>query len=73
VALPGTLTEAFAWMTTAVAVGSAIGAAVAGALVDSAGPGAVFGLAGVAGALAMVIAAIGLSGRGDEFALQTQS
>src|SRR5262249_12870474 len=33
-ALSGTVTEAFAWLATAVAVGSAVGAAAAGALVD---------------------------------------
>jgi len=45
----GTATEAFAWLATATAVGSAIGAAAGGALVDSAGPTSAFVLAGVAG------------------------
>jgi MFS family permease len=54
----GTLTEAFAWLSTAVAVGGAIGAAGAGSLADSAGPAAVFAFAGAAGALALTTTAI---------------
>jgi MFS family permease len=50
----GTLTEAFAWLATAAAVGGALGSAVAGALAEAAGPQAAFGLAGAAGALAVV-------------------
>ena len=50
-----TLTEAFAWLATAMAVGGAVGAAGAGALVDHAGPAAAFGLAGGAGALAVLV------------------
>jgi MFS family permease len=49
----GTVTEAFAWLATAVAVGAAAGAAIAGALAEHAGPAAVFVLAGVAGAVAL--------------------
>jgi MFS family permease len=49
-----TMTEAFAWLATAMAVGGAIGAASAGLLVDRAGPTAGFALAGGAGALAML-------------------
>ena len=48
----GTMTEAFAWLATAVAIGAAAGAASAGILVDRAGPAAAFALAGGAGALA---------------------
>jgi MFS family permease len=55
---PGTVTEAFAWLETAVAVGSAFGAATAGAVVDSAGPAGAFALAGAAGVLAVLIAAL---------------
>jgi predicted MFS family arabinose efflux permease len=51
-----TMTEAFAWLATAMAVGGAIGAASAGLLVDRAGPTAGFALAGGAGALAMLTA-----------------
>jgi MFS family permease len=50
----GTVTEAFAWLATAVAVGAAGGAAAAGSLAEHAGPSAVFVLAGVAGAGALV-------------------
>ena len=50
----GTVTEAFAWLATAVAVGAAGGAAAAGSLAEHAGPGAVFVLAGTAGACALV-------------------
>ena len=52
----GTVTEAFAWLNTAVAVGAAGGAASAGSLAEAAGPSAVFVLAGVAGAVAVVAA-----------------
>ncbi len=47
-----TMTEAFAWLATAMAVGGAIGAASAGLLVASAGATAGFALAGGAGGLA---------------------
>ena len=50
----GTITEAFAWLATAMAVGNAAGAAGAGVVVDRAGAAAGFALAGVAGALAML-------------------
>ncbi len=50
----GTVTEAFAWLATAVAVGAAGGAAAAGSLAEHAGPSAVFVLAGMAGACALV-------------------
>ncbi len=50
----GTVTEAFAWLATAMAVGGAAGAASAGLLVAHAGPTAGFALAGSAGALAML-------------------
>src|ERR1700722_8745597 len=49
-----TMTEAFAWLATAMAVGGAVGAASAGLLVDRAGPTAGFALAGGGGALAML-------------------
>jgi predicted MFS family arabinose efflux permease len=52
----GTATEAFAWLETAVAVGGAIGAALAGVLVAAAGPAAVFAVAGAAGLIALVTA-----------------
>lgn len=49
-----TMTEAFAWLATAMAVGGAVGAAGAGPLVESAGPTAGFALAAGAGALAVL-------------------
>jgi predicted MFS family arabinose efflux permease len=50
----GTMTEAFAWLATAMAVGAALGAAGAGVVADRAGPAAAFALAGGAGALAVL-------------------
>jgi len=49
-----TMTEAFAWLATAMAVGGAVGAAGAGLVVDRAGPTAGFALAGGAGVLAVL-------------------
>jgi hypothetical protein len=49
-----TITEGFAWLATAMAVGGAVGAASAGLLVDRAGPTGGFALAGGAGALAVL-------------------
>jgi hypothetical protein len=54
----GTVTEAFAWLNTAVAVGASIGAASAGALAEAAGPAAAFALAGAAGTVAALVAAL---------------
>jgi predicted MFS family arabinose efflux permease len=50
----GTVTEAFAWLATAIAIGASVGAAAAGAVADHAGPGAAFALAGAAGAIALL-------------------
>jgi predicted MFS family arabinose efflux permease len=52
----GTVTEAFAWLATAIGAGAAAGAAAAGALADHAGPSAAFMLAGAAGAIALLVA-----------------
>ena len=54
----GTVTEAFAWLETAVAVGASIGAASAGAVADAAGPAAAFAVAGAAGTVAALVAAL---------------
>jgi predicted MFS family arabinose efflux permease len=54
----GTVTEAFAWLETAVAVGASIGAASAGTVADAAGPAAAFAVAGAAGTVAALIAAL---------------
>jgi MFS family permease len=51
----GTVTEAFAWLATAIAIGASAGSAAAGSLVDHAGPVAAFVLAGAAGAVAVVL------------------
>ena len=53
---PGTITEAFAWLATAIAIGGALGAAAGSS--DRAGPTAAFALAGGAGALAMLPTAL---------------
>lgn len=53
----GTVTEAFAWLATAVAVGAASGSAVAGALAEASGPTAAFLLAGAAAACALLATA----------------
>src|SRR4051794_28861179 len=58
VAPAGTVTEAFAWLSTAVAVGAAAGAAPGGALAHGTGPGAAFLLAGIAGGFAVAAAVI---------------
>jgi hypothetical protein len=57
VAPAGTVTEAFAWLSTAVAVGAALGSAAAGS-VAGAGPAATFLVAGAAGAAAVTIGAL---------------
>jgi MFS family permease len=49
----GVMTEAFAWLATAAAVGGAAGAALAGSLVEHAGYAAAFGLAGLVGTVAV--------------------
>lgn len=58
VAPAAALTEAFAWLSTAVALGAALGAAAAGAVVTTGGPLAAFALAGGAGVLATVTTVI---------------
>jgi predicted MFS family arabinose efflux permease len=55
---PGTTTEAFAWLASAMAIGGALGAAASGTLIDSAGPIAAFALAGGAGVLAVLVTAL---------------
>src|SRR5579875_1132789 len=52
----GTGTEAFSWVAAADATGAAIGAAVAGVLVQDIAPAAAFALAGAAGVLTAAIA-----------------
>jgi hypothetical protein len=52
----GTRTEAFAWLATAIAIGTSLGAAGAGAVAEAAGPAATFALAGGAGLAAAAVA-----------------
>jgi Major Facilitator Superfamily len=54
----GTVTEAFAWLSTAGAVGGSIGSAVAGAVAQGAGAAPTFLLAGGAGVVAVVVAVL---------------
>ena len=54
----GTTTEAFAWLATAVAIGTSAGAATAGAVADSAGPVPAFVLAAAAAGAGAVITAL---------------
>jgi predicted MFS family arabinose efflux permease len=54
----GTVTEAFSWLFTATAVGSAGGAAAAGLLVDQVGPAGALGLGAGACALAALVTAL---------------
>jgi MFS family permease len=56
VAPRGAVTEAFAWMATAVAIGTSAGAALAGAVADAGGPTPAFLLAGAAAAGAALVA-----------------
>jgi hypothetical protein len=58
VAPAGALTEAFAWLATAAALGAALGAATGGSLVAGLGPIAAFGLASGAGILAVLAATL---------------
>ena len=51
----GTTTEAFAWLATAIAIGTSAGAAAAGVVADGSGPAATFVLAGAAGALGAAV------------------
>jgi MFS family permease len=51
----GTTTEAFAWLATAIAIGTSAGAAAAGAVADASGPAPTFVLAGAAGALGAAV------------------
>jgi MFS family permease len=55
----GTQTEAFSWLFTSSSTGAAGGAAIAGILAQSAGAGAVFAFAGVAGGVAALVAILG--------------
>jgi MFS family permease len=58
VAPVGTVTEAFAWTTTALGAGFAAGAAIAGVIVDAGGPAAAFAAAGAFGLPAAAVAVV---------------
>ena len=60
VAPAGTQTEAFAWLATAIAIGTSLGAAGAGAVAEAGGPGVTFALAGGAGLVAAAVALLRL-------------
>jgi MFS family permease len=55
----GTVTEAFAWLVTAMALGAATGSALAGIAGDLAGEHAAFACAGISGILALTICLLG--------------
>jgi predicted MFS family arabinose efflux permease len=55
----GTVTEAFAWLVTAFAVGSSVGAALAGLAGDAGGVRVAFAVAGAGGVLALLALIIG--------------
>lgn len=56
----GTVTEAFAWLATATAIGTSVGAAAGGMLADAAGPASVFALAGLAALAAALVCAVSI-------------
>ena len=58
---PGTTTEAFAWSSSMIFGGAALGSAVAGVLVERSGPGAGLAVATLAGLLALGAAVSGLA------------
>lgn len=60
----GAVTEAFAWLATAVAFGAAAGSGLAGVVVDAAGPVGAFALGGGAGVLATLVVLAGAGSLG---------
>jgi MFS family permease len=55
----GTVTEAFAWVVTAMAGGAALGSAIAGRITDLGGSHAAFAVSGGAGIMALAVVAAG--------------
>ena len=70
VAPAGAVTESFAWLATALAVGGAAGSALAGILADHSGPSAAFVLAGGAGIAAALITMLRARTLGEPAGLQ---
>lgn len=70
VAPAGAVTESFAWLATALAVGGAAGSALAGILADHSGPSAAFVLAGAAGIAAALITMLRARTLGEPAGLQ---
>ena len=64
----GTVTEAFAWLGTAVAFGAAAGSGLAGVVVDAAGPVGAFALGGGAGVVATLVVLVRAFALGDSCA-----
>lgn len=64
----GTVTEAFAWLATAVAFGAAAGSGLAGVVVDAAGPVGAFALGGGAGVVATLVVVVGAGSLGGAVA-----
>jgi MFS family permease len=68
----GTVTEAFAWVVTAMAGGAALGSAVAGRAGDLSGPSGAFACAGAGGVLALAVLLVGRRGlRGPDGPAET--
>jgi MFS family permease len=68
----GAVTEAFAWLETATAIGAAGGAALGGVLVDRSSPAAAFALAGAAGLTVAIVALLRAGTIGDRAATERQ-
>jgi predicted MFS family arabinose efflux permease len=58
----GTLTEAFTWTSTGISIGIAAGAAIAGAVVDTASPAIAMAALGAGGVLAALVVRAAASG-----------
>ena len=58
----GTITEAFTWTSTGISMGIAAGAAIAGAVVDTASPAVAMAALGAGGVLAALVVRVAASG-----------
>jgi hypothetical protein len=59
VALPGVVTESYAWLSVGTLLGAAVGSATAGALITSRGAGVGFAFAGICVMLAALVVGVG--------------